>query len=64
MPSIGKVRYTGNYYKVMFEKGKTYDLLAVEAGPFGKGYRVYSPNFEEDGVFPESEFELVHLDEG
>ncbi len=59
MSSIGKVRYVGDYYKVMFEKGETYDLLDIEDGPFGRGYRVYSPNFEDDGVFPEIEFELV-----
>lgn len=58
-PSIGKVRYVGDYYKVMFEKGEVYDLLSMESGPFGEGYRVYSPNVEDDGVFPKSEFELV-----
>lgn len=63
MRSIGKVRYVGDYYKVMFEKGKAYDLLSVEGGPFGEGYRVYSPNFEDDGVFPKSEFELLSMDE-
>ena len=54
-----KVRYIGDYYKVMFEKGELYDLIGVEDAPFGEGYRVYSPNFDDDGVFPKSEFELV-----
>lgn len=54
-----KVRYIGDYYKVLFEKGKTYDLLGIEPAPWGEGYRVYSPNVEDDGVFPFSEFEIV-----
>ena len=49
------------YYKVMFEHGSTYDLLSIENGPFGEGYRVYSPVFEDDGLFPKSEFEVVEL---
>lgn len=58
-----KVRYVGDYYKVMFEKGKTYDLLGIETAPFGKAYRVYSPAFEDDGLFPLSEFEIVEGEE-
>lgn len=58
---IGKVKYVGTYYKVMFEQGSTYDLLSIENGPFGEGYRVYSPMFEDDGLFPKSEFEVVEL---
>ena len=54
-----KVRYVGDYYKVMFEKGKTYDLLGIETAPFGRAYRVYSPAFEDDGLFPPSMFEIV-----
>ncbi|MEE8716583.1 MAG: hypothetical protein SOI26_05560 [Coriobacteriales bacterium] len=44
---MGKARYVGDYYKVMFEKGKVYDLLAIEDGFL----RVYSPNFDDDGLF-------------
>jgi hypothetical protein len=54
-----KVRYVGDYYKVMFEKGKVYDLLGIETAPFGRAYRVYSPAFEDDGLFPPSMFEIV-----
>lgn len=57
--TVGKVRYIGDYYKVMFEKGKTYDLIGTEQAPFGEGYRVYSPALDDDGVFPKSEFELI-----
>lgn len=56
---IGKVRYVGDYHKAMFEQGEVYDLLAIESAPFGEEYRVYSPNFDDDGVFPKSEFEVV-----
>lgn len=62
--SIGKVRYIGDYYKVMFEKNEIYDLIGIEDAPFGEGYRVYSPNYEDDGVFPKSEFELVEVERG
>lgn len=58
---IGRVRYAGDYYKVMFVRGEIYDLLAIEGAPFGEGYRVWSPYFEDDGVFPKSEFEVVEL---
>jgi len=54
-----KVRYVGDYYKVMFEKGKEYELLGIETAPFGEGFKVYSPNFDDYGVFPKTEFELV-----
>lgn len=54
-----KVRYIGDYYKVMFQKGELYDLLGVESAPFGEGYRVYSSEIDDDGVFPKSEFEVV-----
>ncbi|MEG1841068.1 MAG: hypothetical protein RR213_07415 [Raoultibacter sp.] len=42
-----RVRYTGNYYKVMFDKEKTYEVIAIEDGL----YRVYSDEFEDDGLF-------------
>ena len=54
-----KVRYIGDYYKVMFEKNEEYDLLGIEQAPFGEGYKVYSPAFEDYGVFPKTEFEIV-----
>ena len=54
-----KVRYVGSYYKVMFEPGEEYDLLGVENAPFGEGYKVYSPNVDDYGVFPKTEFEIV-----
>ena len=59
-----KVRYVGDYYKVMFIKGELYDLLGLERGPWGECYRVYSPYFGDDGLFPKEEFELVEDDSG
>ena len=58
-----KVRYVSDYYKVMFEKGELYDLLGIEDGPWGECYRVYSPSFDDDGLFPKGEFEIVETED-
>lgn len=54
-----KVRYIGSYYKVVLEKGKTYDVECVEPGPFGDGYRILLPDLDDDGLFSAEDFEIV-----
>ena len=54
------VRYIGDYYKYAFEKGNVYRLLDVEGLPDGGvAYHVYSPNLDDDGLFPAKDFELT-----
>lgn len=53
-----RVRYTGDYFKVMFDKNKTYEVIAIEDGY----YRVYSDEFEDDGLFSPDIFEVVQED--
>lgn len=50
-----KVKYIGNYYKVMFDKDKVYDLIGVVDGL----YKVYSDEFEDWGLFSPEDFEIV-----
>ena len=49
-----KVRYTGEYYKVAFDKDKTYEILSVENG----WYRIKT-ELDEDYLFPPECFEIV-----
>ncbi len=54
-----KVRYIGDYYKVVLEKGKVYDVECTEQGPFGDAYRILLPDLDDDGLFPVDDFEVV-----
>ena len=51
-----KVKYIGNYYKVVLEKNKTYDVLGIENG-------MYKINTElgenETAYFSPKEFEII-----
>ena len=49
-----KVRYTGDYYKVAFDKDKVYDVISIEKG----WYRIMT-ELEEDYLFPPECFEIV-----
>lgn len=55
---LTQVRYTGDYYKVMFDKSKTYEVIAIEDG----FCRVYSDEFEDDDLFSSDIFEVVQED--
>jgi hypothetical protein len=54
-----KVRYMGNYYKVVLARGGIYEVASIETGPCGKSYRIYSPHIDDDGLFPADQFETV-----
>lgn len=54
-----KVRDIGDYYKVVLEKGKTYDVECIEPGPFGDWYRILLPDLDDDGLFSAEDFEIV-----
>lgn len=54
-----KVRYIGDYYKVVLEKGKTYDVECIETGPSGDWYRILLPDLDDDGLFSAADFEIV-----
>lgn len=54
-----KVRYIGDYYKVVLEKGKVYDVECIEPSPFGDAYRILLPDLDDDGLFPVNDFEVV-----
>ena len=54
--AIGRVRYTGEYYKVTFEKGGVYDLLEITEEGF---YKVYSDAVEDWALLPPEAFEAV-----
>lgn len=56
-----KVRYIGDYYKVVLEKGKVYDVECMEPGPFGDAYSILLPDLDDDGLFPVDDFEVVEL---
>lgn len=49
-----KVKYVGEYYKVRFQKDKTYTVVGVEDG----WYRIVDES-DDDGLFSPSEFEIV-----
>ncbi|MBR4691248.1 MAG: hypothetical protein IKP17_00650 [Oscillospiraceae bacterium] len=49
-----RVKYTGNYYKVAFDKTKAYDVISIEKGWF----RVKTET-GEDYLFPPECFEIV-----
>lgn len=54
-----KVRYIGDYYKVVLEKGKVYEVERIEPGFFGNGYRILLPDLDDDGLFPVDCFEIL-----
>lgn len=49
-----KVRYIGDYYKVAFDKQKTYEVISIEKGWF----RIMT-ELGEDYLFPPECFEIV-----
>jgi hypothetical protein len=57
-----RVRYTGDYYRVVLARGGVYEVLSVEEGPGGRCYRIRSPHIEDDGLFPADQFETVDDD--
>lgn len=54
-----RVKYTGDYYKVILSKDVEYEVLSIEAGPFGEGYRIDLPELGDDGLFFSGDFEVV-----
>lgn len=56
---IGRVRYKGDYYRVMFEKGCLYDLIEITEDGL---YKVYSDAFDDWGLFSPDEFEQIESD--
>ncbi len=49
-----RVKYIGDYYKVVLIKNKIYDVIAVEEG----AYRIMT-EAEVDGLFAANDFEIV-----
>ena len=49
-----KVKYTGTYYRVVFDKNKVYDVISVE-----NGWCRIMTELDEDGLFPPDCFEIV-----
>lgn len=54
--TIGKVRYVGNYYKIAFERGRTYGLLEITGRGF---YKVYSDVIGDWALLPPQDCEII-----
>lgn len=54
-----RVRYIGDYYKVVLAPGGIYQVEGIEDAPWGKAYRIASPHVDDDGLFPADQFEKV-----
>lgn len=49
-----KVKYVGDYYKVVLQKDKMYDVLGIEDG----WYRI-NTELEDTAIFPPELFEII-----